>query len=113
MEGIKNFASKNNLSSAHITFCSFDEFKKGESLGFLKRTNSQFHWKNDNYKNFQDFLNALSSRKRKNIKKNARKQETLEERSFDTPVTKLLENNGMHFGIFIRIQVGENGANLI
>ena len=59
MEGIKNFASKNRLSSAHITFCSFDEFKKGESLGYLKRTSNQFHWKNDNYKNFQDFLNAL------------------------------------------------------
>ena len=73
MEGIKNFASKNNLSSAHITFCSFDEFKKGESLGFLKRMSSQFHWKNDNYKNFQDFLNALSSRKRKNIKKEREK----------------------------------------
>ena len=28
MEGIKNFASKNNLSSAHITFFSFDEFRK-------------------------------------------------------------------------------------
>ena len=73
MEGIKNFASKNKLSSAHITFCSFDEFKKGESLGFLKRTSNQFHWKNDNYKNFQDFLNALSSRKRKNIKKEREK----------------------------------------
>ena len=73
LEGIKNFASKNKLSSAHITFCSFDEFKKGESLGFLKRTSSQFHWSNDNYKNFQDFLNALSSRKRKNIRKEREK----------------------------------------
>lgn len=69
IEGIKNFATKNNLSSAHITFCSFEEFERGGGLGLLKRTSSQFHWKNDNYKNFQDFLDALASRKRKNIRK--------------------------------------------
>ena len=69
LEGIKSFAAKNNLSSAHITFCTFDEFKKGGNLGLLKRTSSQYHWKNDRYKNFQDFLDALSSRKRKNIRK--------------------------------------------
>ena len=42
LEGIKSFAAKNNLSSAHITFCSFEEFKKGGSLGLLKRTSSQY-----------------------------------------------------------------------
>ena len=97
MEGIKNFASKNNLSSAHITFCSFDEFKKGESLGFLKRTSSQFHWKNDNYKNFQDFLNALSSRKRKNIKKEREKA-----RNFGGTIVRYSGNeiNGKHWDAF-------------
>ena len=97
MEGIKNFASKNNLSSAHITFCSFDEFKKGESLGFLKRTNSQFHWKNDNYKNFQDFLNALSSRKRKNIKKEREKA-----RNFGGKIVRYSGNEitGKHWDAF-------------
>ena len=69
IEGIKSFVAKNNLSSVHITFCSLEEFERGGGLGLLKRTSSQFHWKNDNYKNFQDFLDALSSRKRKNIRK--------------------------------------------
>ena len=97
MEGIKNFASKNKLSSAHITFCSFDEFKKGESLGFLKRTSSQFHWKNDNYKNFQDFLNALSSRKRKNIKKEREKA-----RNFGGTIVRYSGNEitGKHWDAF-------------
>lgn len=97
MEGIKNFASKNNLSSAHITFCSFDEFKKGESLGFLKRMSSQFHWKNDNYKNFQDFLNALSSRKRKNIKKEREKA-----RNFGGKIVRYSGNEitGKHWDAF-------------
>ena len=80
MEGIKNFASKNRLSSAHITFCSFDEFKKGESLGFsnVRAVNSTGKMI---IKNFQDFL-THSRPVKKNIKKNARKLETLEERSF-------------------------------
>ena len=97
MEGIKNFASKNRLSSAHITFCSFDEFKKGESLGFLKRMSSQFHWKNDNYKNFQDFLNALSSRKRKNIKKEREKA-----RNFGGKIVRYSGNEitGKHWDAF-------------
>ena len=97
MEGIKNFASKNRLSSAHITFCSFDEFKKGESLGYLKRTSSQFHWKNDNYKNFQDFLNALSSRKRKNIKKEREKA-----RNFGGKIVRYSGNEitGKHWDAF-------------
>ena len=67
--GIKSFVTKNNLSSVHITFCSLEEFERGGGLGLLKRTSSQFHWQNDNYENFQDFLDALSSRKRKNIRK--------------------------------------------
>ena len=73
VEGIKSFVAKNNLSSVHITFCSLEEFERGGGLGLLKRTSSQFHWKNDNYKNFQDFLDALSSRKRKNIRKERKK----------------------------------------
>ena len=97
LEGIKNFASKNKLSSAHITFCSFDEFKKGESLGFLKRTSSQFHWSNDNYKNFQDFLNALSSRKRKNIRKEREKA-----RNFGGKIVRYSGNEitGKHWDAF-------------
>ena len=97
MEGIKNFASKNRLSSAHITFCSFDEFEKGESLGYLKRTSSQFHWKNDNYINFQDFLNALSSRKRKNIKKEREKA-----RNFGGKIVRYSGNEitGKHWDAF-------------
>ena len=97
MEGIKNFASKNRLSSAHITFCSFDEFKKGESIGYLNRTSSQFHWKNHNYKNFQDFLTALSSRKRKNINKEREKA-----RNFGGKIVRYSGNEitGKHWDAF-------------
>ena len=58
-----------NYSSAHITFCSSHECKILESKNFLTRVGEQFHWKNDNYTCFSDFLNSLNSRKRKAISK--------------------------------------------
>ena len=56
-------------SSLHITFCTKEEFDWGKSQDLLQRTNQQFHWFNDGYETFDDFLGALSSRKRKNIRK--------------------------------------------
>ncbi len=61
--------NKNKLSSLHTTFCSKQEFELGQKLGMLGRVSQQFHWLNNGYGNFGDFLNALSSRKRKNINK--------------------------------------------
>ena len=60
---------KNKLSSLHTTFCSKQEFELGQKLGMLGRVSQQFHWLNNGYGNFGDFLNTLSSRKRKNINK--------------------------------------------
>ncbi|HEY6669964.1 MAG TPA: GNAT family N-acetyltransferase, partial [Methyloceanibacter sp.] len=37
-------------------------------LGFLQRNDQQFHWRNENYRSFEDFLAALASRKRKSIR---------------------------------------------
>jgi predicted N-acyltransferase len=56
-------------SSAHITFLTKEEAGILKRLGWLIRKDQQFHWKNNNYNCFDDFLNELSSRKRKNIKK--------------------------------------------
>lgn len=56
-------------SSAHITFLTAEEAKVLKDLGWLIRKDQQFHWKNNNYKCFDDFLINLTSRKRKNIKK--------------------------------------------
>ena len=41
-------------------------------LGFLQRTHKQFHWVNQGYETFDDFLAALSSKKRKNIRRERR-----------------------------------------
>ena len=60
---------QNALSSAHVTFCDEDDLAAGEARGWLRRDGIQFHWFNREYACFDDFLGALSSRKRKAIRK--------------------------------------------
>ncbi|MGV6812239.1 MAG: GNAT family N-acetyltransferase [Brevirhabdus sp.] len=61
--------TENGLSSLHITFCTEAEAIAGEAMGLMRRSSQQFHWVNDGYGRFDDFLASLSSRKRKNIRK--------------------------------------------
>ena len=60
---------QNRLSSAHITFCTDVEAGIAEANGWLVRHGLQFHWFNRGYLSFDEFLSALSSRKRKAIRK--------------------------------------------
>jgi len=60
---------QSGLSSAHATFIAPDEVPLFEAAGWLIRQGTQFHWRNDGYAGFDDFLGALSSRKRKAIRK--------------------------------------------
>jgi predicted N-acyltransferase len=59
----------NDLSSAHVTFLPQEEWRLLGERGFLQRTDQQFHWENPGYASFDDFLQALSSRKRKTIRR--------------------------------------------
>jgi predicted N-acyltransferase len=58
-----------HLSSAHVTFLTESEWRTLGKQGFLQRTDQQFHWQNDGYEQFDDFLNRLASRKRKTIRR--------------------------------------------
>ena len=66
-------AEKNNLSSAHFLFCEKDDITLFKSEEFLLRFDYQFHWSNNNYSSFDDFLAQLTSKRRKNIKRERRK----------------------------------------
>ena len=68
-QGAVQLASNNRISSVHVTFCTHEEAERGEAFGLLARKSQQFHWENDGYQTFDDFLAGLSSRKRKNIRK--------------------------------------------
>ncbi|MGH7122455.1 MAG: GNAT family N-acetyltransferase [Acetobacteraceae bacterium] len=60
------------LSSVHVTFCEQPEWSALGAAGWLQRTGMQFHWQNAGYRTFEDFLSALSSRKRKMIRRERR-----------------------------------------
>jgi predicted N-acyltransferase len=61
-----------DLSSAHVTFCTEGEWTGLGAAGWLRRLGTQFHWSNQGYGSFDDFLGQLASRKRKQIKRERR-----------------------------------------
>ena len=61
--------TNNGLSSAHANFVALDQLDLFRAAGWLIREGTQFHWANNGYATFDDFLGALASRKRKAIRK--------------------------------------------
>ena len=70
---------QNDFSSAHATFIEPAQVSLFENAGWLLRKDIQFHWLNHGFGNFDDFLATLTSRKRKDLRKErARAQEGLD-----------------------------------
>ena len=69
LDRLIEIAKKNNLSSIHINFTGSKDNNFFYKTSFLERIGIQFHWKNNLYENFDQFLTSLSSRKRKSILK--------------------------------------------
>jgi predicted N-acyltransferase len=70
--GLAEFTKQRGISSLHINFPEEADAEALFEAGFLKRMGQQFHWTNDGYKNFGDYLAALNSRKRKAVNKERR-----------------------------------------
>ncbi|MEM0987200.1 MAG: GNAT family N-acetyltransferase [Pseudomonadota bacterium] len=73
LAGAVKIADDNDLSSLHINFVTDAEFDLIGEAGLLQRTDQQFHFVNEGYATFDDFLAALSSSKRKNLRKERKK----------------------------------------
>lgn len=71
--GMMQLCDRAGVSSVHVTFLPEADWQQLGEHGWLCRTGEQFHWHNDDYETFDDFLAALSSRKRKNIRKERKK----------------------------------------
>ena len=72
LAGMVEFTKKRRISSLHVNFPDPGEADTFTEAGFLQRMGQQFHWTNDGYRDFDDFLAALNSRKRKAVKKERR-----------------------------------------
>src|SRR5580692_4096359 len=70
--GLVELSRLSDASGVHVTFATEAECAFLGEQGFLRRTDQQFHWANSGYATFDDFLAALSSRKRKTIKRERR-----------------------------------------
>ncbi|MEP3047577.1 MAG: GNAT family N-acetyltransferase [Roseibium sp.] len=70
--GLVQVCQRTGASSVHATFLTKPEWDSLGELGYLQRTDQQFHWENNGYDSFDGFLNDLASRKRKAIKKERR-----------------------------------------
>ncbi len=63
---------KNNFSSLHFLFPNEEDINVLTENDGLKRITCQYHWFNQNYRDFQDFTDSLTSKKRKKILKERR-----------------------------------------
>jgi predicted N-acyltransferase len=67
--GLVELCRINDASGVHVTFAAEHDYRLLGGLGFLQRTDQQFHWDNPGYNSFDDFLAALAARKRKTIRR--------------------------------------------
>jgi uncharacterized protein len=67
------FAKESGVSSLHCLFLDESASREARSQAMMLRQDVQFHWHNAGYRDFEDFLAALSRDKRKRIKQDRRK----------------------------------------
>jgi predicted N-acyltransferase len=65
-------AKRHKVSSLHVNFPSEADSERLTEAGFMRRVGRQFHWENQGYDSFDNFLDALNSRKRKQIRRERR-----------------------------------------
>lgn len=75
IQTVKQFSSEHNISSFHCLFPEESEHDWMEQQGLLTRNDCQFHWHNQGYQHFDDFLEKLIPKKRKNIRQERRRVE--------------------------------------
>jgi uncharacterized protein len=69
ISGLEQQCKDLGASSVHITFVPENQAAEIAQAGWLTRNDIQFHWNNQGYSSFEDFLVSLSSAKRKNLRK--------------------------------------------
>ena len=72
-DAMKDLTQENNFSSSHVLLANQNELDAFSEEGFSIRTSYSYHWFNNNYENFDHYLEDMTSRQRKNIKKERQK----------------------------------------
>jgi len=72
IQGALGLTGQTGVSSLHVNFPTEAEWLAMGEMGLLLRQDMQFIWRNDGYQTFDDFLAALSSNRRKTIRRERR-----------------------------------------
>jgi hypothetical protein len=72
---LREFCTSRGLSSVHVNFCTPGELPALEASGFLPRIGIQYHWQNDGYTCFEDYLARFRSKRRNQIRRERRQLE--------------------------------------
>lgn len=72
LQGALTLTQRLGVSSLHVNFPLEAEWRAMTEAGLLPRRDIQFIWRNDDYRSFDDFLAALSSNRRKTIRRERR-----------------------------------------
>jgi predicted N-acyltransferase len=109
-EALKVVTDRLGVSSAHVTFAPETDMPTLEAAGFLHRTDKQFHFFNEGFATYDDFLATLASRKRKALKKERREAlsdgiaierltgKDITERAWDDFFTFYMDTGGRKWG---------------
>ena len=73
VQQLEQCVEQRRLSSAGVNFCSDADAKVLQSAGWLARFDWQFHWRNEAYRDFDDFLDRFRRKARKNLRAERRK----------------------------------------
>ena len=71
--GLRDLQESEGAHSTHVLFCNDDEADALVDDGYARRASLQFHWRNDGYRDFDDFLSRLSHEARKQIRRERRR----------------------------------------
>lgn len=69
---LRDLCTGNKLSSVHVNFCADDEIAPLQAAGFLHRQGVQYHWHNQDYRTFDDYLARMRSKRRVEVKRELR-----------------------------------------
>jgi len=73
--GLSQFADAHDLSSAHVLFPDPDQAEQLQEAGLAMRHGVQFHWRNQGYATFDDFLSRYNSKRRHQIRRERREMQ--------------------------------------
>ncbi|MGH7893824.1 MAG: GNAT family N-acetyltransferase, partial [Candidatus Binatia bacterium] len=73
---LENLCGERGFSSVHVNFCRADEVEALAGRGWLRRTGYQYHWRNEGYGTFDDYLASLRGKRRNQVQRERRELET-------------------------------------